>query len=86
MVRVSDLKSGDPEFRSRSDYHLDLFEVVPGSTSRLRLYKANGSASCQLGFLTLLSLFQLFVSLALESPSGERSIKYINKLYEGLVC
>ena len=35
----------------------DLFEVVPGSTPRLRLYKANWSASCQLGFLTLLSFF-----------------------------
>ena len=63
---------------SCSDHHLDLFEVVPGSTPRLCLYKANWSASCQLGFLNLLSLFQLFVSLALKSPNGGWSIKYIN--------
>ena len=45
-------KSGDPEFKSRSDQKLDLFEVVPGSTPRLRLYIANWFASCQLEFLT----------------------------------
>ena len=38
VVRVPDLKSGDPEFKSRSDHQLDLFEVVPCSTPRLRLY------------------------------------------------
>ena len=52
VVRASDLKSGDPEFGSRSDHLLDLFQVVPGSTPWLRLYIANWSASCQLGFLT----------------------------------
>ena len=52
MVRARDLKSGDPEFKSRSDHWLDLFEVVPGSTPGLCLYIANWSASCQLGFLT----------------------------------
>ena len=51
VVRAQDLKSGDPEFKSRSDHYLDLFELVPGSTPRLRLYIANWSASCQLGFL-----------------------------------
>ena len=51
-VRASDLKSGDPEFRSRSDHKLDLFLVLPGSTPWLRLYIANWSASCQLGFFT----------------------------------
>ena len=48
VVRVPDLNSGDPE----SDHQLGLFEVVPSSTPRLRLYIANWSASCQLGFLT----------------------------------
>ena len=52
LVRVADLKSGSPEFKSRSDHQLDLFQVVPGSTSWLHLYIANWSASCQLGFLT----------------------------------
>ena len=39
-------------WRSRSDHLLDLFQVVLGSTPRLRLYIANWFASCQLGFLT----------------------------------
>ena len=52
MVRAPDLKSGDFEFKSRPDHQLDLFQVAPGSTPRLRLYIANWSASCQLGFLT----------------------------------
>ena len=56
VVRVLDLKSGEPEFKFRSDHQLDLFQVAPGSTPRLRLYIANWSASC------LLSLFQLFLS------------------------
>ena len=47
-VRESDLKSRDPEFKSRSDH---LFQVVPGSTPQLCLYKV--------GILNLLSLFQL---------------------------
>ena len=71
MVRAPDLKSADPEFKLRFDHQLDLFQVIPGSTPRLRLYTANWSTSCHLGFL-----FQSFVSLALKSPSGERSIKY----------
>ena len=50
--RAPDSKSGDPEFKSRSDHQLDLFEVIPGSSPRLRLYITNWSASCQLGFLT----------------------------------
>ena len=40
----------DPELRSRSDHQLDLFQGIPGSTPRLRLYLANWSASFQLGF------------------------------------
>ena len=30
--------AGGPEFKSRSDHLLDLFEVVRGSSPRLRLY------------------------------------------------
>ena len=41
-----------PDLKSRSDHELELFHVVSGSTLRLRLYIANWSASCQLGFLT----------------------------------
>ena len=52
VVRAPDLKSGDPEFGSRSDHQLEVFQVVPGLTPWLRFYKANWSASCQLGFLT----------------------------------
>ena len=52
VVRAPELKYGDPAFKSRSDQQLDLFQVVSGSTPRLRLYKANWFASCQLGFLT----------------------------------
>ena len=37
VVRAPDLKSGDPEFDSCPDHQLDLFQVVPGSTPRLRL-------------------------------------------------
>ena len=66
MVRALNLKSRDPEFGSCSDHKLDLFEVVPCSTPRLRLYIANWSASCQLGFLT---------------PSGEWSIMYVCMYY-----
>ena len=52
MVRALDLKTGDPEFKSCSDYQLDLFQVVPGSTPRLHLYIANWPGTCQLGLLT----------------------------------
>ena len=52
VVRAPDFKSGDPEFRSRSDHSRDLFLGVLGFTPRLRLYIANWFASCQLGFLT----------------------------------
>ena len=37
VARAQDLKSGNPKFKSRSDHRLDLFQVVPGSTPRLRL-------------------------------------------------
>ena len=51
-VRAPDLKSGNPEFKSRSDHQPDLFQVVLGSTPWLHLYIANWSDSGQLGFLT----------------------------------
>ena len=34
---VLGLKSGDPEFKSRSDHLLDLFEVVPGSAPQNKI-------------------------------------------------
>ena len=46
VVRAPDLKSGNPEFKSHSDHQLDLFQVVPGSTPQLYLYKAIWSACC----------------------------------------
>ena len=59
VVRVPDMNSGDPEFKSHYDHQLDLFQEVPGSTPQLRLYIANWSASgCQLGFLTCSVYFQ----------------------------
>ena len=45
MVRVPDLTSGDLEFKSRSDHQLDLFQVILGSTPRLRLYNGLPAAS-----------------------------------------
>ena len=68
VVRASDLKSGDPEFASRSDSRFN--------SSAAFLYS---QLVCLLpvGILNLLSLFRLFVSLALKSPSGEWSIKYV---------
>ena len=44
--------AGDPGTKSRSDYQLDLFELNPDSTPRLRLYLAIWFAPCQLVFLT----------------------------------
>ena len=49
VVWASDLKFGDPEFGSRFDWIPDW---IRDSSPRLRLCKANWSASCQLGFLT----------------------------------
>ena len=37
VVRVLALRSGDPGFKTRSDHSLNLFLVVPGSTSQLHL-------------------------------------------------
>ena len=72
VVRALALRSGDPGFKTRSDHSVNLILVVPGSTSQLHLQIANWFASGQLGFLTV-----VVVSLALKSPYGERSIKYV---------
>ena len=37
VVRALALRSGDPRFKTRSDHSLNLFLVVPGSTSQLHL-------------------------------------------------
>ena len=37
MVRALALRSGDPGLKTRSDQSLNLFLVVPGSTSQLHL-------------------------------------------------
>ena len=67
MVRAPDVKSVDPEFNSRSDHQLDLLQLVPGSTLRLRLYAANWSTSCQLAFLTCSVSFAVFPALSVNS-------------------
>ena len=53
MVGALALRSGDPGFKTRSDHSLNLFLVVPGSTSQLHLLIANWFDSGQLGFLTV---------------------------------
>ena len=60
MVRALALRSGDPGFKTRSDHSLNLFLVVPGSTSQLHLSIANWFASGQLEFLTVV-VFCCFV-------------------------
>ena len=81
MVRALALRSGYPGFKTRSDHSLNLILVVLGSNSLLHLYIANWFASSQLGFLTVVVVvfhhFVNCVSLALKSPYGERSIKYV---------
>ena len=37
VVRALALRSGDPGFKTRPDHSLNLFLVVPGSTSQLHL-------------------------------------------------
>ena len=41
VVWALELKSDEPEIKSRSDNQLDLFQVVPSSPPRLRVYIAN---------------------------------------------
>ena len=51
VVRARALRSRDPGLCS--DHPLNLFQVVPGSTSWHTCKIANWFASCQLGFLTI---------------------------------
>ena len=68
-------------FKTRSNHSLNLFLVVPGSASQMHLQIVNLFASGQLGFLTVVVVVFCSVvhcvSLALKSPYGERSIKYV---------
>lgn len=52
-------------------------QVPPNSSAAL----VHSQLVCLLpvGILNMLSLFELFISLALKSPNGERSIKYTYK-------
>ena len=79
VFRMPDLKSGDPEFKSCSDRQLDLFQVVPGSTSQLCLYEANWSALCQLGFLTC--SVHLFCSVTIYIVGPNQPIHQIKFSY-----
>ena len=76
MVRVLDLKSGDPKFKSCSDHQLDLSQVVPGSTPWLHLYIANWSASCQLGFLTCSVHLFYSVDICIVGPHHPMAANY----------
>ena len=60
VIRALALRSGDPGFKTRSDHLLNLFLIVPGSTSQLPLWIANWFASCQLGFSTVVVVVVLF--------------------------
>ena len=51
VIRAPDLQFGGPEFKSRSDRKLDLFQILDHACKLL-----TGFASGQLEFLTLLSL------------------------------
>ena len=59
-VRVLDLKSRDPKFKSCSDHKLDFFQVVPDSTLWLGLHifeiqiKSRGCGSSKRLIFTLL--------------------------------
>ena len=55
MVKWLRLRTGNlhnPNFKSLSDYELDLYYVFSRSISRLHLNITNWPPSCQLGFLT----------------------------------
>ena len=77
VVRAPDLKSGHPEFKS---HQLEFFQVVRAwFNSSAALVPSQLVCLLPVGILNLLSLFQWFISLALKSPNGERSIKYTFK-------
>jgi len=68
-------------WRSRVQVPLSpLAEFVPGNpwfNSSAALVQSQLVCLLPVGILNLLSLFQLLVSLALKSPSGEWSIMYV---------
>ena len=79
MVRALDLKSVNPEFKSRADHKLNLFlsKVVPGSINPSAVpLLSQLVCTLPVGILNLLSLFQCFASLALKTPRRKRSIKH----------
>ena len=77
MVWWWDLKSGVREFKSRADPHVKLVQLMSGSTPRMRLYIADWSGSCWLGFLTctvlLLSEYQPARSLTQRNETRNTS-------------
>ena len=60
VVRASNVKSGDPEFKSCSEHQQDLFQVVTGWTHQLRWYIANWFALLPVQILNLFSSFVVF--------------------------
>ena len=77
MVRAPDLKSGDPVYKSHSNYQLKLFQLVPGSTTLLRLYIVIWSAFCPLGFLTCELYFSSFFHFPEKAHWGAVNQVYI---------
>ena len=84
MVRALALKSGDPGFKTRSESPLVKF--APGSpwfNFPAALVKVNTQLVClqPVGILNSCCCFSVpsfcCVSLALKSPYGEQSIKYV---------
>ena len=75
MVRTLALRFGVLGFKTRSDHSLNLFVVVPGSSSRPHLQIVSWFAPGQLGVLTVVVVvffrFGDCVSLTLGSPYGE---------------
>ena len=55
-----DLKSGDPESKSRSDHQLDLFQVSPSFNSSAALGHSELLCPLLVGILNLQSLFVVF--------------------------
>ena len=73
MVRALALRYGDPGFKTRSAHLLNWILVVPGSSH-------SQMVSLRHGWFVIVSLFCRFVdcvSLALKSPYGEWSIRYV---------
>ena len=65
MVHALALRSGDPGFKTCSDHWLNLFLVVPGSTSEPHFLIAICLASGQLGFLTVVVTCSVLLQLCL---------------------